>query len=46
MHELIITGGTIVDGTGQPAFTGDVAITEGHLGLVLLLIFIHKFVTD
>src|SRR3954454_13365843 len=29
MFELKITGGTIVDGTGRPAFVGDVAIDRG-----------------
>ena len=28
MHDLVIRGGTIVKGTGAPAFTGDVAIRE------------------
>lgn len=26
MHDIVIRGGTIVDGTGAPAFTGDLAI--------------------
>lgn len=29
MHDLVIRGGTIVDGTGAPAYVGDVAITKG-----------------
>ncbi|WP_334143289.1 N-acyl-D-amino-acid deacylase family protein [Rhabdothermincola sp.] len=29
MHDLIVRGGTIVDGTGAPAYHGDVAVTDG-----------------
>ncbi|MEY2455919.1 MAG: N-acyl-D-amino-acid deacylase, partial [Acidimicrobiaceae bacterium] len=29
MHDLVIRGGTVVDGTGSPARTADVAITDG-----------------
>ena len=31
MHDLVIRAGRIVDGTGRPAFTGDVAIDAGRL---------------
>ena len=31
MHDLIIRGGTVVDGTGAPARTADVAITDGTI---------------
>ena len=34
MHDIVIRGGTIMDGTGQPAFTGDVAIAEGRIAAV------------
>jgi len=30
-HDLVIRNGTIVDGTGAPRFTGDVAIDGGHI---------------
>jgi N-acyl-D-aspartate/D-glutamate deacylase len=31
MFDLKITGGRIVDGTGAPAFVGDVAIQDGKI---------------
>jgi|GEM_PF-2639056 len=29
MHDLVIRGGTVVGGTGAPARTADVAVTDG-----------------
>jgi N-acyl-D-aspartate/D-glutamate deacylase len=34
MHDIVIRGGTIVDGTGNPRFTGDVAIADGRIAAV------------
>ena len=34
MHDTVIRGGTIVDGTGAPSFTGDVAIKDGKIASV------------
>ena len=31
MHDIVIRGGTILDGTGNAAFTGDVAIADGRI---------------
>jgi N-acyl-D-aspartate/D-glutamate deacylase len=31
MHDLVVRGGTIVDGTGRERFTGDVAIEGGRI---------------
>ncbi len=35
MYDLIITNATIVDGTGNPSFSGDVAVTDGKIAAVL-----------
>src|SRR5436190_1421593 len=34
MHDIVIRGGRIIDGTGKAAFTGDVAIAEGRIAAV------------
>jgi N-acyl-D-amino-acid deacylase len=34
MHDLVIRGGTVVDGTGAPAAAGDVAIDDGTITAV------------
>ena len=31
MHDTVIRGGTIIDGTGKSAFTGDIAIDSGRI---------------
>ena len=33
MHDIVIRGGTIIDGTGKSAFTGDVGITGGRIAV-------------
>jgi N-acyl-D-amino-acid deacylase len=34
MHDYVLKGGTIVDGTGRAAFLGDVAIKDGRIAAV------------
>jgi N-acyl-D-aspartate/D-glutamate deacylase len=34
MHDTVIRGGTIVDGSGRPGFTGDVALEAGRIAHV------------
>ena len=39
-YDLIVRGGTVVDGTGAPALTADVAVTDGvivEVGRICLL---------
>ena len=37
MYDIVIRGGTIIDGTGEAAFTGDVAIANGRFAAVFRL---------
>jgi N-acyl-D-aspartate/D-glutamate deacylase len=34
MHDIVIRGGRVVDGTGAPAFSGDIAINGGKIAAV------------
>jgi N-acyl-D-aspartate/D-glutamate deacylase len=34
MHDIVIRGGSIIDGSGAPAFSGDVAIAAGRIAAV------------
>ena len=34
MHDIVIRGGTIMDGTGKAGFTGDMAIADGRIAAV------------
>ena len=34
MHDIVIRGGTVIDGTGKPGFTGDVSISGGRIAEV------------
>jgi N-acyl-D-amino-acid deacylase len=34
MHDMVIRGGTVVDGTGSPSFVGDIAIDGGLISAV------------
>ena len=34
MYDLVIRGGTIVDGTGAPPFLGDIAVEGQHIAAV------------
>jgi len=34
MHDIVIRGGTLIDGSGKAAFTGDIAIADGRIAAV------------
>lgn len=34
MYELVVRGGTVIDGTGTPGVTADIAITDGRIAAI------------
>src|ERR1700749_5284935 len=34
MHDLLIRGATIIDGTGAPSFSGDLAVRDGRIAAI------------
>ena len=36
-HDLVVRSGSVIDGTGQPAFTADVAINDGQIAEIGLI---------
>lgn len=34
MHDLLLKGGLIIDGTGKPRFTADVAVSDGRIAAI------------
>ena len=34
MHDIVIRGGTIIDGTGKPRYSADVAVDDGRISAV------------
>ena len=34
MHDLVIRGGSLIDGTGAPAQAGDIAIDQGRISRI------------
>src|ERR1700722_10969243 len=34
MHDIVIRSGTLIDGSGKAAFTGDIAIADGRIAAV------------
>jgi N-acyl-D-aspartate/D-glutamate deacylase len=33
-YDLVIRGGTIIDGTGMPGYTADLALADGHIARI------------
>ena len=43
MHDVLIKGGTVIDGSGKPGFTADVAIANGRIAEVGRIDSLNRF---
>ena len=42
MYEIIIRGGTVVDGTGAPRYRADVAVQDGKIAKIAHLVVVTE----
>jgi len=46
MHDLVIRNGSMVDGTGKAAYTGDVAVDDESISAVGVIFLMFALIND